>query len=88
MFFTHNPPLARRSLLAGLALSSARALGEFGVSLMIAGNIPGLTQTLLYIFSRVETLNFACAHGAALLLALAGFSSLYAVRMLEEGRRR
>ncbi len=89
VFFTITLPLARRSLLAGLALSSARALGEFGVSLMIAGNIPGLTQTLpLYIFSRVETLNFAQAHGAALLLALAGFSSLYAVRMLEEGRGR
>ena len=85
--FTITLPLARRSLLSGLALSSARALGEFGFSLMIAGNIPGLTQTQpLYIFSRVETLNFAQAYGAALLLALAGFSSLYAVPMLEEGR--
>jgi molybdate transport system permease protein len=39
-------PLARRGLLAGLILSFARALGEFGATLMIAGNIQGHTQTL------------------------------------------
>lgn len=88
VFFTVTLPLARRMLLVGLALSAARALGDFGVSLMIAGNIPGRTQTLpLYIYNQVETLNFARAHGAALLLVGAGLASLYAVRMLEEGRK-
>lgn len=87
VFFTVTLPLARRTLLVGLALSAARALGDFGVSLMIAGNIPGRTQTLpLYIYNQVETLNFARAHGAALLLVGSGLASLYAVRMLEEGR--
>jgi molybdate transport system permease protein len=39
-------PLARRSILAATALAFARALGDFGVTLMIAGNIPGRTQTM------------------------------------------
>ncbi|MBL3592010.1 MAG: molybdate ABC transporter permease subunit [Synergistaceae bacterium] len=77
-------PLARRFLLAGLALSSARALGDFGVTLMIAGNIPGRTQTLpLYIYSRVESLDFALAHLAALLLTSVGLASLLLVRRME-----
>jgi len=49
-------PLARRSILAGVVLASARAMGEFGVTLMIAGNIPGRTQTLsLAIYDAVQT---------------------------------
>src|SRR3990172_513977 len=39
-------PLARRGILAGLTLGSARALGEFGATLMVAGSIPGRTRTL------------------------------------------
>jgi molybdate transport system permease protein len=45
-FFAIELPLARRGLAAGIALSFARALGEFGATLMLAGNIPGRTQTL------------------------------------------
>ena len=45
-FFAVELPLARRGLAAGIALSFARALGEFGATLMLAGNIPGRTQTL------------------------------------------
>ncbi|MEX1317534.1 MAG: molybdate ABC transporter permease subunit [Synechococcaceae cyanobacterium] len=49
-------PLIRPGLLAGLSLSFARALGEFGTTMMLAGNIPGRTQTLpLAIYSAVET---------------------------------
>jgi len=44
-FFTVSLPLARRGILAGILLGFARALGDFGVTLMIAGNIPGRTQT-------------------------------------------
>jgi molybdate transport system permease protein len=79
-------PLARRTLLVGLALSSARALGDFGVTLMVAGNIPGRTQTLpLYIYGQVESLNFAQAHTAALLLVGVGIGSLWLVRRMEAG---
>ncbi len=49
-------PLARPGLLAGLLLAYARALGEFGATLMVAGNIPGQTQTIpLAIYLATET---------------------------------
>lgn len=84
VFLTVTLPLSRRMLAAGLALSSARALGDFGVTLMLAGNVPGSTQTLpLYIYSQVETLNFAAAHMASALLALVGVSCLVLIRMME-----
>lgn len=49
-------PLARNGILAGLVLAFARALGEFGATLMLAGNIPGKTQTApLAIYTAVQT---------------------------------
>ncbi len=80
-------PLSRRSLVVGLTLASARALGDFGVTFMIAGNIPGRTQTLpLFIYSKMESFEFAQAHLAAILLVLLGLVSLYLVRNIEEGK--
>jgi molybdate transport system permease protein len=46
IFFTVTLPLARRGILAGVLLAFARALGEFGATIMVAGNIPGQTTTL------------------------------------------
>jgi len=46
VFFTITLPLARRGVLAGTLLAFARALGEFGATIMVAGNIPGVTTTL------------------------------------------
>ncbi|MER1985012.1 MAG: molybdate ABC transporter permease subunit [Solibacillus sp.] len=46
VFFTISLPLAKRALTTGAILSCARALGEFGATLMFAGNIPGVTQTV------------------------------------------
>ncbi len=46
VFFTITLPLARGGVLAGILLAFARALGEFGATIMIAGNIPGKTTTL------------------------------------------
>ena len=46
VFFTITLPLAKRGLLAGILLAFARALGEFGATIMVAGNIPGVTTTL------------------------------------------
>ncbi|MDD4365893.1 MAG: molybdate ABC transporter permease subunit [Synergistales bacterium] len=81
-------PLARRFLLAGLALSSARVLGDFGVTLMVAGNIPGRTQTLpLYIYSCIEALDFALAHAAAVVLTVVGIGCLLLVRRMEGSGR-
>ncbi|SHE38968.1 molybdate ABC transporter permease subunit [Desulforamulus putei] len=55
IFFTITLPLAWPGILAGLVLSFARALGEFGATLMVAGNIPGQTQTIpVAIFFAVD----------------------------------
>jgi molybdate transport system permease protein len=55
VFFTITVPLAARGVAAGLILSFARALGEFGATIMVAGNIPGQTSTLsLAIFQSVQ----------------------------------
>src|SRR5271154_1087796 len=60
LFWRVSMPLARRSILAAAALAFARSLGDFGVTLMIAGNIPGRTQTVaLAIYDAVEA-----GHGA------------------------
>ena len=58
LFWRVTLPLARRSILAAAALAFARSLGDFGVTLMIAGNIPGRTQTVaLAIYDAVEAGN-------------------------------
>jgi molybdate transport system permease protein len=55
LFWRVTLPLARRSILAAAALAFARSLGDFGVTIMIAGNIPGRTQTVsVAIFDAVE----------------------------------
>ncbi len=56
IFFTVSLPLARRGVLAGALLGFSRALGEFGATIMIAGSIPGQTQTLaVSIYTFAET---------------------------------
>lgn len=55
VFFTITVPLAARGIIAGMLLAFARALGEFGATIMVAGNIPGKTSTLsLAIFQNVQ----------------------------------
>jgi molybdate transport system permease protein len=55
VFFTVTLPLARRGVLAGTLLAFARALGEFGATIMIAGNIPGQTTTIsVAIYNLVQ----------------------------------
>lgn len=55
VFFTISLPLAKRGIIAGMILAFARALGEFGATIMVAGNIPGQTSTLsLDIFQAVQ----------------------------------
>jgi molybdate transport system permease protein len=67
IFFRVSLPLAWRGILAGLLLSFARALGEFGATLMVAGSIPGKTQTLsIAVYEAVQagqddTANFLVA---------------------------
>jgi len=81
-------PLARRGLLAGLALGATRALGEFGATLMVAGNIPGRTQTLpLAIYDAVQNRHYGDAEYMVLLVTALGFLSLWWVRRLEQSGR-
>jgi molybdate transport system permease protein len=64
-------PLARNGILAGLVLAFARALGEFGATLMLAGNIPGKTATVpLAIYTAVQTGEAARAVGLVIVLTL------------------
>ncbi len=78
-------PLARRGILAGFALGSARALGEFGATLMVAGSIPGRTQTLpLAIYDAVQNRQYDLANKMVLLMTLLSFLALWGVRRLEQ----
>ena len=64
-------PLARNGIIAGLVLAFARALGEFGATLMLAGNIPGRTTTVpLAIYTAVQTGESGQAFGLVVLLTL------------------
>ena len=55
IFWTISIPLAWRAILAGTVLTFCRAFGDFGITLMVAGNIPGRTQTLpLAIYDHVQ----------------------------------
>jgi molybdate transport system permease protein len=77
-------PLARRGILAGIVLAFARGLGEFGATLMVAGNIPGRTQTLpLVIYDLVQANRMPEANTAVLLMTVVAFGSLLAVNRLE-----
>ena len=63
VFLTVTVPLAWRGILAGTALAFARALGEFGATLMVAGNIPGRTQTMpIAIYDAVQAGNTPLAN--------------------------
>jgi molybdate transport system permease protein len=70
LFFRVSLPLAWRSILAATALAFARALGDFGVTIMIAGNIPGRTQTVaVAIYDAVEAGNGQAARILVLVIS-------------------
>ncbi len=73
-------PLARRSVLAGVALALARALGEFGATLMVAGNLPGRTQTMsIAIYDAVLAGRTSDARVLAITLTFVSLGLLVAV---------
>jgi len=74
-FFTVALPLSKRGILTAAVLGFAHTIGEFGVVLMVGGNIPGKTRVIsISIFESVETLNFTNAH--IMSAALVAFSFL------------
>lgn len=85
-FWRIELPLAWPGLLAGVALTVAHTLGEFGVVLMVGGSIPGETRTLsVAIYDRVQAFDLGGAHGMALALVL--FSLLALALVFAADRR-
>lgn len=78
VFWTITIPLAWPGLVAGLVLSFSRALGEFGATIMVAGNIPGKTQTLpLAIYFAAEANDLTLAGFYVLIISGITFSAIY-----------
>ena len=70
-------PLSLRGYLGAAVLSFAHTLGEFGVVLMVGGNIPGETRVIsIAIYDQVETLNYAAAHRLSAILLVFAFAAL------------
>jgi molybdate transport system permease protein len=79
-FFRVVLPLSISGVVTGISLSFAHTMGEFGVVLMVGGNIPGVTRTVsIDIYDQVEAANYASANAMALLLLLFCFVILTAV---------
>lgn len=80
VFFKITLPLAMKGILSGVVLTFARALGEFGATLMVAGNIPGKTQNIpLAIYLAVEVGNKQLANRLVLIEVVFSFVVVYGV---------
>jgi molybdate transport system permease protein len=77
-------PLSMRGLVTGIVLSFAHTLGEFGVVLMVGGNLPGVTRTVsISIYDAVQSLDYAAASRTSLLLLLLSFAILTSTYALQ-----
>jgi molybdate transport system permease protein len=82
VFWTVTLPLAWHGLLSGVVLSFSRALGEFGATIMVAGNIPGKTQTIpLAIYFAAESNDMTQAGLYVLIISLLTFSMIFGVNL-------
>ena len=82
-FFRVILPLSIPGLVTGVALSFAHTMGEFGVVLMVGGNIPGVTRTVsIDIYDKVQAFNYAGANATALVLLIISFAVLSIVYAL------
>jgi molybdate transport system permease protein len=87
VFRTMTVPLAGATLAAGLVMSWARALGEFGATIMFAGNVEGRTQTLpLVVYGEFQAGDLDASVAAGAILVLAALGVLFAVRVFHWGR--
>jgi molybdate transport system permease protein len=83
LFWRVTLPLARRSISAAAALAFARSLGDFGVTIMIAGNIPGRTQTVaVAIYDAVESGNGVLARTLVLVISAIALAILFTANRL------
>lgn len=89
VFLSVALPLARGGILSGAILSFAHTVGEFGVVLMIGGNIPGKTKVLsVAIYDYVETLEWETAHALAAGMVVFSFIVILAMMLLEKRQAR
>jgi len=76
-FFSVAVPLSLRGFVSATVLTFAHTLGEFGVVLMVGGNIPGKTRVVsIAIYDHVETLNYGAAHKLSVTLIVFAFLAL------------
>jgi molybdate transport system permease protein len=79
-FFRVIVPLSMPGLVTGVALAFAHTMGEFGVVLMVGGNIPGVTRTIsISVYDQVQAANYAAANAMAVLLLIFCFAVLTVV---------
>ena len=82
VFWTVTVPLAWTGIVAGMVMSFARALGEFGATIMVAGNIPGKTQTIpLAIYFASEDNNLTLAGIYVLIIILVTFGMIFSLNL-------
>ena len=82
-FFTIAAPMAKRGFLTAAVLSFAHTVGEFGVVLMVGGNIPGQTKVIsIAIYEKVETINYAEAHVLSAIMLVFAFLVLLFVYVM------
>jgi len=88
VFFSVALPMARSSLLTSAVLSFTHTVGEFGVVLMLGGNIPGATRTLsISLYDLVQDSNYAAANRTALALVAFAMAALLVIYLLPGVRR-
>ncbi|MGB5491182.1 MAG: molybdate ABC transporter permease subunit [Woeseiaceae bacterium] len=84
-FFTVAVPMSVRGFIGAAVLAFAHTLGEFGVVLMVGGNIPGETRVIsIAIYDQVETLNYGAAHQMSLLLLVFAFVVLFGMFVINK----
>jgi molybdate transport system permease protein len=89
VFYSVTVPLARRGLAAGLVLAFARALGEFGATIMVAGNIPGETSTLsLAIYQAVQLGEDSRAYRLLAISTVLAFGAIWTSELLQRRKRK
>jgi molybdate transport system permease protein len=87
-FFSVVVPMSMRSFIAAAVLTFAHTLGEFGIVLMVGGNIPGKTKVIsIAIYEHVETLDYSSAHVLSAGLLLFSFTVLFVVYAFVSGHR-
>jgi molybdate transport system permease protein len=88
-FLSVAVPLSARGFVSAIVLSFAHTLGEFGVVLMVGGNIPGETRVVsIAIYDHVETLNYAAAHQLSLTLIIFAFVTLFGMFVINRRQMR